>query len=243
MTQQARIDSIQWISHRGLSQQYDENSLASFKLAAQSGFNTLEVDLRSSKDNHIVLCHDSKLSRIANHPGLVEHKTRAELASIVLRQGESLLFLDEFMLEFAHYNWVFDIKPESALQTIQSLKVILQDNKELLKKITFLFWREQDQNAFLKYFPEALCFARIGECFRAGFSVLFGLAVFGHIQKNKIYALTPKLLGLPLLNKRLVKIFHKHNAQVLGYLPETQKETQQCIDSGVDFILSNHRPP
>jgi len=234
--------TLQWISHRGLAQHYDENTLAAFRAACESGFSHLETDLRCSRDGHIVLCHDSDLSRLSLSSGIVEQMSRTELEKIQLHKGEKLLFLDEFMLLFKDYHWVFDIKPESAQQTINRLSSILEQNPDLLKKIIFLFWNKQEQREFLNLFPQALCFPRIQECYHAGFAVLFGLAVFAKIKKNKVYSITPKILGLPLLNKRIVRVFHKRNAQVLGYLPETKDETQQCVTAGVDYILTNHAP-
>lgn len=234
-----------WISHRGLSQEHDENSLAAFKSACAAGFSWLETDLHSTRDEHIVLCHDAELSRLsASSSALkkISEMTRMELEAVTLNRGEKLLFLDEFMLEFAHQNWVFDIKPASALQTIKCLKIILKNNRGLLNKIIFLFWSAEHQSLLLNSFPEAVCFPREEECYRAGIAVLFRLAVLGQIKKNKIYSVTAKLLGLPLLNKRIVRTFHQRGARVIGYLPETSSEVQQCLDAGVDYILSNNRP-
>ena len=231
-----------WISHRGLSKYHDENSRSSFKLACKAGFSWLETDLHSSNDDHIVLCHDPELSRVSSSSGKIDDMSRQDLEKVQLNKGEKLLFLDEFMLEFNKQNWVFDIKPASAKHTMNILKTILLNNKALLKKIIFLFWSEQQQRLFLNDFPQAVCFPRKEECYRAGIAALLGLSILANIKKNKIYSVTPKLLGLPVLNKRMVKIFHKHSAQVIAYLPETGSEEQQCLNAGVDYILSNKKP-
>ena len=234
--------AIKWISHRGLSQHHDENSITSFKLACEAGFTWLETDLHSTKDKHIVLCHDSDLSSISFSSQSIVEMNRSELEKIQLKKGGKLLFLDDFMLEFNKENWVFDIKPVSAISTIKILKTIITNNNSLLKKIIFLFWNDEHQRVFLNDFPEAICFPRIDECYRAGIATLLRLPVLGNIKKNKIYSVTPKFLGLSLLNSSIVHMYHKHGAQVIAYLPETANETQQCIDAGVDYILSNNPP-
>ncbi len=234
--------TMNWISHRGLSQYHDENSRASFKLACEAGFSWLETDLHSTSDDHIVLCHDPELSRVSFSSGKIKDMCRKDLEKIQLNKGGKLLFLDEFMLEFNKQNWVFDIKPVSALQTVSILKTILLNNKDLLKKIIFLFWNKRQQTLFLNDFPQAICFPRKEECYQAGIATLLGLSLLGNIKKNNIYSVTPKLLGLPLLNKRIVKTFHKHKAKVIAYLPETSSEEQQCLNAGVDYILSNKKP-
>ncbi len=231
-----------WISHRGISLHHDDNTCAAFTLACEAGFSWLETDLHSTSDNHIVLCHDPDLSRVSSSSGTIGEMSRSELQKIQLNKGEKLFFLDEFMLEFKEKNWVFDIKPASDMQTMKLLKSILMNDNDLLNKIIFLFWNDKQQQQFLNDFPQAICFPRIDECYRAGIASLVGLGKLGKIKKNKIYSVTPKLFGLPLLNKRIVQTFHKHGAQVIGYLPETRNEIQQCLDAGVDFILSNRQP-
>lgn len=215
-----------WISHRGLSHEHDDNTQIAFKLACESGFTWLETDLHTTKDDHIVLCHDPELSHVSSSSGMIANMERSELEKIQLKRGGTFLFLDEFMQEFSQQNWVFDIKPATVVQTMSLLRPILLRNRGLLNKIIFLFWSAKQQALFLKDFPEAVCFPREGECYRAGITYLLGLAVFGRIKKDQIYSLKPKFLGLPLLNKRMVQGFHKRGAQVIGYLPETNNETQ-----------------
>jgi len=231
--------SIIWISHRGVSQQYDENTLSAFKQACQSGFHWLETDLHASSDNHIVLCHDPDLSQISPFSGKVAQMTRLELEKVRLNKGKSLLFLDEFMQQFQQQNWVFDIKPDTAGQTIPILKTIIQNDKKLLSKIIFLFWNKKYQIQFLNDFPDAICFPREEECYQAGIATLLGLPALANIKAGKIYSIPPKLCGIPLLNSRMVKQFHQQDARVIGYLPETAAEVNQCYQAGVDYVLSN----
>lgn len=234
--------TTKWISHRGLSQDHDENTKGAFELACKAGFSYLETDLHSTKDNHIVLCHDAELSKISTCSRRIIDMSRSELEKIQLNNGEHLLFLDEFMLSFKQQNWVFDIKPASATTTINILKTIFSNQIELLNKTIFLFWSPEVQSSFLNHFPQAMCFPRIDECYRAGVSTLLGLPMLGKIESNKVYSLTPKLFGISCLNKRIVQKFHLYGAQVLGYLPETKDEIQQCLDAGVDYILTNSSP-
>ncbi len=233
---------IKWISHRGLAQHYDENSLMAFKTASNAGFHYLETDLRTSLDGHIVLSHDVQLNNISSSTAVIHQSSRMELEGITLNQGQRLLFLDEFLVEFRQHGWVFDIKPESAIETISRLKIILKNDSTLLSQIIFLFWENKHQQYFLQTFPEAQCFPRIGECYRTGIAALSGLSKIAGIKKDKIYSLTPKFLGVPMLNKRIVQSYHRQGAQVIGYLPASKAEAQQCLHAGVDYILSNHKP-
>lgn len=231
-----------WISHRGLSQRHDENSQEAFKLACEAGYCWLETDLHSTKDDHIIHSHDPQLDNTASCSGNIAEMSRAELEKITLKKGGRLLFLDEFMLQFKHQHWVFDIKPASAAQTIKILSKILVNNKNLINKIIFLFWCKKQQEIFLHDFPQAVCFMREAQCYRAGIASILGLPILGNIKKNQIYSIIPKLSGIPLINKRVVQTFHKRGAQIIGYLPVDKAEVQLCLDAGVDYILSNDLP-
>ena len=231
-----------WISHRGLSQQHDENTREAFKLACEAGYRWLETDLHSTKDDHIILSHDPQLDNSASCSGNISEMSRAELENISLKKGGRLLFLDEFMLEFKDQHWVFDIKPTSAVQTMKILAKILVNNKNLINKIVFLFWCKKQQEIFLHDVPQAVCFIRKAQCYQAGIASILGLPILGNIKKNQIYSIIPKLSGIPLINKRVVQTFHKRGAQVIGYLPADKAEVQLCLDAGVDYILSNDLP-
>ncbi len=232
-----------WISHRGLSQQHDENSLPAFTAACKAGFPWLETDLHTTQDKHIVLSHDFTLDQLTSCSGNIADMTRAELENIRHRKGGAYLFLDEFLLRFAEQHWVFDIKPATATRTIRILSELLTLKKSLLSNITFLFWNKELEENFVTDFPGAICFSREPQCYRAGIAAVCGLPALGDIQKNKIYAIIPKVSLFPLLSKRVVLAFHRRGAQVIGYLPATAAEVQICLDAGVDYILSNDPPP
>ncbi|MBA3989278.1 MAG: hypothetical protein C0463_09155, partial [Idiomarina sp.] len=85
----------------------------------------------------------------------------------------------------------------------------------------------------------AFCLARDKACVRAGVSALVGLPALGVVEHG-VYAVPPKLGGVPVLSAGLVKRYHKRSAKVIGYLPESEAEHQQALDAGVDELLTNH---
>jgi len=198
--------------------------------------------VHSTKDNHIVLSHDSTLDTSASRPGIIAELTKAELKKVQLTKGGEFLFLDEFVVEFKKHHWVFDIKPKTAAQTTRIVSNMLSNKQLVLSQITFLFWNKELQEDFLKVFPEAICFSREPQCYRTGIAAFLGCPMLGKIEKNKIYSMFPHRFGLSLLNKRIVRTFHRRGAELIGYLPATPAEVQQCLDAGVDYILSNDRP-
>ena len=58
-------------AHRGFSGEYPENTMLAFKEAIKLGVDQIETDVRITKDNELVLIHDSTLERTTNGSGKV----------------------------------------------------------------------------------------------------------------------------------------------------------------------------
>ena len=76
------------IAHRGLHNfEFPENSLPAFDNAVNHGF-AIELDVRIIDDNTVIVFHDEKLSRIANHDGYVSNLKASDLKDIRLGKTE-----------------------------------------------------------------------------------------------------------------------------------------------------------
>ena len=125
---------VQWISHRGLSDEEAEgtveNTLTSFQLAVDDGFDWLETDIRISTDGELFLHHDQSLLRTTGEDINPESLSADELREITLLDGQRLCFFDEFVEQFDGSNWVLDIKAE---QGDRALEVLEEINKVFAK--------------------------------------------------------------------------------------------------------------
>ncbi len=70
------------IGHRGIAAQAPENTLASFKLAAEQSIDWVEFDVQLTKDNGLVIFHDDTLERTTNGKGYVHEHTLNELSDL-----------------------------------------------------------------------------------------------------------------------------------------------------------------
>ncbi|MCZ2152616.1 MAG: glycerophosphodiester phosphodiesterase family protein [Bryobacterales bacterium] len=68
----------QIVAHRGSSADRPENTLAAYRRAMEAGAYAIEIDLRLTKDGHLVSLHDGMLDRTTNGRGEVESLTLAE---------------------------------------------------------------------------------------------------------------------------------------------------------------------
>ncbi len=231
-----------WISHRGYKTDAVENTVGAFQAAVEIGFKCLETDLRMTKDRHLVLIHDESISRLTGDSRRVSELTRRELESFRMARGERFLFFEQFIEGFRNCRWTFDIKPESGEKTIRALAAWAQQNKfenQLCRQAKFLTWTAGHEKLLKSFFPNADCYARRIECWRAGISVIFGLPALGSIKPGRTYALPPNFANFPLFKKSIVDYFHQRNARTIAFLPDTDFLAHAAVRAGFDEILTN----
>lgn len=231
-----------WISHRGNCETAVENTREAFQAAVEAGFTALETDLRLTVDGHIVLVHDSTLERLAGDRRAVAAFTRRELEAVRLKNGETLLFLDRFADLFGDWAWTFDIKPETGEPTIRALAAWAERQgmkPKLIRQTKFLAWRPDHERLVRRLFPGARFYARKPECRLAGMAAFFGLPWLGRIRPGRTYALPPAFGSHSLYTRDIIDRYHRKNAAVVAFLPETEDETRAAVAAGADEILTN----
>ena len=77
-------------AHRGAHLDVPENSLLAIKEAIDLGIDIAEVDVRFTKDKHLVIMHDKTINRTTNGNGKVSDLTFEEIRKYRLKQKDSL---------------------------------------------------------------------------------------------------------------------------------------------------------
>ena len=69
-------------AHRGASAYAPENTLPAFELAVTQGVAVLEIDVRLTRDEEVVVIHDARVERTTDGAGDVQHMTLSEIQSL-----------------------------------------------------------------------------------------------------------------------------------------------------------------
>lgn len=98
-------------AHRGFCAKFPENTMTAFREAIKLGVDQIETDVRITKDNELVLIHDSTLDRTTNGSGKVCDYTLAELKMLDAGNGEQIPTLRElFELVKDHPTMTLDLE-------------------------------------------------------------------------------------------------------------------------------------
>ena len=129
------------LAHRGMPQEYPENTMISFKNAVEFGIDVIETDTHLTKDNQFIICHDAEISRISDGTGLIANYTLNELKQF--DTGYNFTLDGGVSFPYRRKNITF-MTVEEALYTFpnQKFNIDLKDNNpdqvkywtELIKK-------------------------------------------------------------------------------------------------------------
>ena len=85
------------IGHRGARAYEPENTLRSFQRAIKIGVDAVELDVRKTKDNELVVIHNANVNKTTNGSGSVNELTLEEIKRLVIEKDEKVPTLKEAM--------------------------------------------------------------------------------------------------------------------------------------------------
>jgi glycerophosphoryl diester phosphodiesterase len=119
------------IGHRGARAYEPENTLRSYKKALEIGVDAVELDVRKTKDNQLVVIHDGDVKKTTNGKGLVSELTLKQIKEFSTEKGEKIPTLKE-ALDFLDkkVKILIELKEEGVEEKVLSLvrEVGLQKN-------------------------------------------------------------------------------------------------------------------
>lgn len=237
-------------AHRGGGFDFGpENTLYSFKRSVEYGVRLLELDLRLTKDNVLVLLHWSTIDETTNGSGSVSDYTLAELRQFdagfrhPTLKGTGICiptfkeFLDEFV-PVVDLLFFFDFKDpltlRMALKFIEPYKI---EGRFILGSVM------SNTNTMIRNLTLA---TKIPVCsdIHASIKVLvayhLGLLDYCTLEHD-IYGFVLCKATLPFWCKGFVDALHERNRRVVisGYGEELCKRERlgECLQYGVDFIM------
>lgn len=150
------------ISHRGDWRNTPENSIRAIQNCIDLGVNMVEIDIKKTKDNELILLHDKTLDRTTTGKGLPQDYTLAEIKQMRLRNGAGVATshqiptLEEAMIVTKGKIWVnidkgydyFDLVEKVLEKTGTTQQVLIKaglpyqkvvaENKAVLDKLFFM---------------------------------------------------------------------------------------------------------
>lgn len=129
------ITTEKMVAHRGESFDAPENTMAAIKLAWHRGVKAVEIDVRLSSDNEIVVIHDAHTGRVGDKKLLIKKSKLHEIRTVdigikkaVAYKGEKIPTLNE-ILETIPLNSKLIIEVKCGEEIISPLKKIFINSR------------------------------------------------------------------------------------------------------------------
>lgn len=129
---------IEIIGHRGYSSLYPENTILSFRKAIEAGCKGIELDLQLSKDNEVVVIHDSTLERTTDKKGRVNSYTFQQLRKVNAGNKERIPALIEVLEEFRNVKLLLELKAGNNLVTLCKKSLDIANKTKSLENLLFV---------------------------------------------------------------------------------------------------------
>ena len=232
------------VAHRGLSAKAPENTLASFEHASDvPGIDMVELDVRLTKDEEVIVLHDRTLQRTSTGNGPARHYTLEEIRRLDAGSwfhptfaNERIPTLAEVFDRIGGKLWV-DVEIKSdwmhreppGLLEKKVMDVVCQCRME--DRILFSSFNHQLLFNIHRMKPTAMT------------GVLFDfLHDFGRSPSKLAERVGAKVFKCATreLNRRMVDDAHAHGIAVYVYTLNSVQGAQRMVSYNVDGILSNN---
>jgi glycerophosphoryl diester phosphodiesterase len=225
-----------FIAHRGASFLSPENTVASAKLAWELGADAVEIDIRLTKDNRIMVIHDNDTKRtcsgkknleIADSPSVLLRDLDAGIWKGQEFKGEKIPYLSEIM-ETVPEGKTLVVEIKCGAEVLISLERIFEKN-EKSKQIVFIAFDWKTILETQKLFPENKCY--------------WLSASKSGLDKKIKQAAEKGLAGVNLkysvIDEEVVKLAKENNLEVLTWTVDDPVEAKRLTDIGVTGITTN----
>lgn len=233
------------IAHRGADDRAPEETMPAFRLAVNEKADYIEMDLRETKDDKLVLMHDPTLDRTTNGKGDVTRYSLKQIKKLDAGswfsnkyKGQRVLTLDELINQYgSKTNYFIETRRVGNKLKMEEPLIRLLNKKGLIKK----------KKVMIESFS-AMSLEKIHKLDRS--VPLVQLTLFKSKkdftdQKIKEWRKYTVGIGLDakLADKKLIQKMHQNHLKVYIFFFDSKKEKaeqKRVIEDGADGVFTNH---
>jgi glycerophosphoryl diester phosphodiesterase len=211
------------IGHRGARAYEPENTLRSFQKAIELGVNAVELDVRRTRDDQLVVIHNANVNKTTDGNGSVNELTLNEIKGFVTKKGEKVPTLEE-ALQFLGKR--VTILVELKETGIEEQVLNLVHKKGLTENIIIISFHEDALRKVRELDPE----------------IITGLIYVRHKNPVQTALNLNAQYMLPLYrftHSANIKKAHENGLKVIVWTINTAEEVAEYKKKGVDGIASD----
>ncbi len=230
------------IAHRGGAALAPENTMLAFRAAVETWrTDVLELDIRATRDGHVVVFHDETVERVTDGSGRVSDFTLAQLqalnAAASFAGGSAraqVPLLTEVMSAFATLRVNIELKSADVLEPFARLA----QQHQWLSRVCIGSEHDALAADIAKQLPEALCFYPRDALATLVMSIHGGDGVEAD-PRYRVLDMPLFWEGLRVFNSAVAKACEAHGIWVNVWTVDDEAEMRLCLDDGVHGIMTD----
>ena len=239
------VNNVLFIAHRGESYLAPENTMASINLAWENGAEAVEIDVRLTSDNEIVVIHDKDTKRTGNKNLNVETANFEELKSIDVGsflsseyQGEKIPGLNQAIASIPPgRKFIIEIKSDNRI--IPPLVELVKSKDVSPNQVEFISFKLEVITAIKKQLPEftALWLLDLDYYYPAWLLRIKPDKIVQKVIKHNLDGVN--VWAGKFINHEFVQAFKQENLKVYTWTVNEPEKARQLMAYQVDAITTD----
>jgi len=229
-------------AHRGASRYAPENTLSAFQLAFEQGARAIELDVKLSKDEEVVVFHDLKLDRTTNGKGLLKNFTFDELNQLDAGSYFHQKFCNE---KIPTLSQVLDLVDGKYLINIELTNYSTLGD-ELISKVVVNVKKKSVQHSIIFSSFSSGNIIKIKHAFpEVPAALLTPPGFIGIIMQSDLYRrISPEFIHINIqsVKKGLIDREHRRHRRVNVWTVNEESQMQYLVSAGADGFFTDDPP-
>jgi glycerophosphoryl diester phosphodiesterase len=238
-------------AHRGGLSLGPENTLHTFQKALAYGAHVLELDVRLTRDGHLVVIHDATVDRTTDGTGAVGNLSLEDIGRLdaafdysadggrtypLRNTGVTIPRLAEVFQRFPNIPINIELKDDSLVAAETLCRLVTE--YDVTRKIIVASFHSRVTRHFRSICPDTPTAATAGEVW--WFALLSRLRLENLYRPHAAMLQVPKeVYGFRLVTQRFVDAAHNRGLKVHVWVVNHPGEKQKFLDMGVDGIITD----
>ena len=239
------------IAHRGGRQGAPENTIAAFDSGLNQGAHGIELDVRLSADNEVMVIHDATVDRTTNGTGRVRNQTQAELQQLdagysftdttgrhsYRGQGITIPTLREVFARYPAIPLIVEMKAERTTDLAEAMARLINDTGRRDHLIVASFDRKLLQQFRTHETGVPTNMALVETAWFYGAHLV---GAHEHIHcPGDAFQVPRRYYGIPVVQQRFVQAAHACNMPVHVWTVNERAVMQHLCAIGVDALITD----
>ncbi len=214
------------IGHRGAACHVLENTLGSIEKAIELNVDFVEIDLRLTRDGHVVVLHDATVDRTTRGHGRIKDLTLAQVKRIKTKDGQHVPTLEEVLkLTNGRVGLMLELKIRGLAKPVAKI----MEQSEFSSDVIYASFHHKELSSVREWLPSATIMPLIS---RGTISPRIPLKLSAHHVGIRFDRVT----------KPVMKLLHAAGVRVFVFTVNDADDIARMSDIEVDGIISDMPP-